>query len=493
MENHLSPQYNLNGNLVQMLETKKIEQSKDPWPGRPRIRTRQELLSERKKEFLPDPSYDIDNDGFVSHRDLFISKQFDDDKDGKLNEIERNNAENALRTGFLDKFRLGLDARVPNHEARIVQKRGVIMDNDANEKIVDTYPIMKHSSLPVISSRKQLVSSRKHLPVSGRPYDNVFRVEMNRVDPEDYVKEPKISSFKEIKNSFTQTVRLKQGLTDPTDFKLAKCPSTDYIPYPRYSSQTQMNSQKKKEHLENLHEKANYNHISREEHLKEREKFLISYNEGITIKDIKEKVKKETNDYNQNTFYNISIGVHGKELPKFTDNLKEYWKIKDNYTDEPRNSSQTLFNMQKLSLGPIDKYRESDVTGKEIPKKQYKIIKKKHAEVAEKPNHVIPYGKYNPVENTEFEYKETKVKYKMSTIVGHFLNKAEEMGIKMIIHEDKKPKIEKAAAPENNVSQMLELLPKTLNSNVKKVTFRQTTSHNPLRTTGFIVKNSLEN
>ncbi|OMJ94455.1 hypothetical protein SteCoe_2359 [Stentor coeruleus] len=491
MENHLSPQYNLNGNLVQMLEIKKNEQTKDPWPGRPRIRTRQELLSERKKEFLPDPSYDIDNDGFVSHKDFFISKQFDDDKDRKLNETERNNAENALKSGFLDKFKLGLESRVPNFEARIIQKRGVIMDNDANEKIVETYPIMRNTSLPVISSRKQLICSRKHLPISGRQCDNVFRVETIRVEPEDYVKEPKISSFKEIKNSFNQTARIKQGLTEPIDFKLAKFPSTDYILYPKYSSQTQMNTQKKKEHLENLQEKANYNHISREEHLKEREKFLIFYNEGTTIKDLKEKVKKETNNYNQNTFYNISIGVHGKELPKFTDNLKEYWKIKENYTEEPKNSSQTLFNMQKLNLGPIDKYRESDITGKEIPKNKYKIVKKKYAEVADKPNHVIPYGGYSPVENTEFEYKKTNTKYKRSTIVGHFLNKAEEMGIKMIIHEDKEVKTERTVVPESNVSQILEL-PKTSNSNVKKVTFRQTTSHNPLRTTGFIVKNSSE-
>ncbi|OMJ86334.1 hypothetical protein SteCoe_12185 [Stentor coeruleus] len=505
MENHISPQYNLNGNLMQTLETKKNEQTtiftldlkdkqtKDPWPGRPRIRTRQELLNERKKEFLPDPSYDIDNDGFVSHRDLFISKQFDDDKDGKLNDVERRNAENALRSGFLDNFRLGLESRVPNYQARVIQKRGVIMDNDANEKIVATYPIVKHSSLPVISSRKQLVGTRKHLPVSGRPYENVFRVETSRIDPEDYVKEPKISSFKDIKNSFNQTVRNKQGLTDPTDFKLAKCPSTEYIAYPRYSSQSQMNTQKKKELLENLHEKANYNHISREEHLKEREKFLIFYNDGPTIKDLKEKVKKETNDYNQNTFFNISIGVHGKELPKFTDNLKEYWKVKDKYIEEPKNSSQTLFNMQKLNLAPIDKYRESDVTGKEIPKTQYKIIKKQYAEIADKPNHVIPYGGYIPVENTEFEYKQTNVKYKMSTIVGHFLNKAEEMGIKMTVHEDKEPKTERTVIPESNVSQTLELLlPKTSNSNVKKVPLRQMTSHNPLRTTGFVMKNSSE-
>lgn len=39
----------------------------------------------RRKQSLPDPSFDIDGDGFVSHKDLFIATKFDRDMDGKLN------------------------------------------------------------------------------------------------------------------------------------------------------------------------------------------------------------------------------------------------------------------------------------------------------------------------------------------------------------------------------------------------------------------------
>jgi hypothetical protein len=36
-------------------------------------------------EKIPDPSYDLDGDGFVMPHEYFIAKKFDKDKDGKLN------------------------------------------------------------------------------------------------------------------------------------------------------------------------------------------------------------------------------------------------------------------------------------------------------------------------------------------------------------------------------------------------------------------------
>ncbi|OMJ76168.1 hypothetical protein SteCoe_24502 [Stentor coeruleus] len=470
-----------------MLSYNKTEQTKNPWPGNPKTKSRQELLSQRKKELLPHPSFDIDKDGFVSQKDYFISKQFDKDKDGMLNDIEKTEAENALKTGFLDKYMFGLESRVPNADARVIQQRGVIMDGDSGYKLLETYPMMRNNSLPAITSRKQMISMRKHMPVTGRAYDNVFRVDTIRVEPEGYVKEPKISSFKTIKESFSQTIRSKVGLSEPNDFKSAKSPSTEYVKFPKFSSQTQMKSEKKIELLKNLHEKADYNHISREEHLREREKYLIFYNEGKTLKEIKEQQRKDTNEYNQKTFSNVSIGVHGKELPTFNENLKEHWKIKDKYEEEPKNSSQVLFTLQKMNHAPIDKFRESDITGKELPTKPHTLAYKKKIELVEKPNHVIPYGGYIPVENTDSDYKQSKVKYKMSTIFGHFLESAAEMGINFIKENDKEPKTERATNPDSNVSQAIEA-PKTSSSIMKKATFRQSVVNNPLRTTGFLVK-----
>jgi hypothetical protein len=43
------------------------------------------MKENRKKSMIPDKSYDLDGDGFVSQKDYFLAKQFDKDNDGKLN------------------------------------------------------------------------------------------------------------------------------------------------------------------------------------------------------------------------------------------------------------------------------------------------------------------------------------------------------------------------------------------------------------------------
>lgn len=41
---------------------------------------------------MPDPSFDIDGDGFVSQKDFKIGHYFDKDNDGRLNTQEKKNA-----------------------------------------------------------------------------------------------------------------------------------------------------------------------------------------------------------------------------------------------------------------------------------------------------------------------------------------------------------------------------------------------------------------
>lgn len=42
-------------------------------------------------------SFDLDGDGYVGNKDFVLSKIFDKDGDGKLNEQERKNADEALK------------------------------------------------------------------------------------------------------------------------------------------------------------------------------------------------------------------------------------------------------------------------------------------------------------------------------------------------------------------------------------------------------------
>ena len=58
--------------------------------------TRTKLIERRKKEKLPDQSYDIDGDGFVGGRDYFIAKQFDKGAKNYLSPEEREEVFKAL-------------------------------------------------------------------------------------------------------------------------------------------------------------------------------------------------------------------------------------------------------------------------------------------------------------------------------------------------------------------------------------------------------------
>lgn len=96
------------------------------WNGPNPGKTRTKLLYDKKTDFLPNKTYDLDKDGIVGGRDLMISKLFDKDNDGVLNEQERKAAYDALHKGFEKNFVWGVENSGPNRSYRIIQKRGKI-------------------------------------------------------------------------------------------------------------------------------------------------------------------------------------------------------------------------------------------------------------------------------------------------------------------------------------------------------------------------------
>ena len=73
-------------------------------------------------------------------------------------------------------------------------------------------------------------------------------------------------------------------------------------------------------------------HIEGAERLKQRESAFqrLSYKENPTktLRSITEERKKDMIEYNSQNFGKISIGVHGKDLPKYSENddVKQWWK-----------------------------------------------------------------------------------------------------------------------------------------------------------------------
>jgi hypothetical protein len=62
--------------------------------------SRTEMIQRRREMGKPDLSYDLDGDGVVGNRDFVLAKIFDKDQDGKLNQQERKQAEEAIKAGF---------------------------------------------------------------------------------------------------------------------------------------------------------------------------------------------------------------------------------------------------------------------------------------------------------------------------------------------------------------------------------------------------------
>jgi len=109
----------------------------------------------------------------------------------------------------------------------------------------------------------------------------------------------------------------------------------------------------------------------------------------ITHKQIVENRKKEMVDYNMKTFGNVAIGIHGKELPKFsqTQNLKEYWKLGDTYTTQPANSSALLLRQTQKYWAKPDELKINDVVAEAPPPDKFKIThvpKERKTEICEK-------------------------------------------------------------------------------------------------------------
>lgn len=101
---HQSPKFNIFGELV-VTKSPAISNMKYPpgWGDSLVGKTKTELNQTRKSDMLPHASYDLDGDGYVSQADFRISKIFDEDKDGKLNDFERENADKAIKDGIIDK------------------------------------------------------------------------------------------------------------------------------------------------------------------------------------------------------------------------------------------------------------------------------------------------------------------------------------------------------------------------------------------------------
>ena len=92
------------------------------WTNIPKASTRTEMYEQRRRDNLPDISYDLDGDGVVGSKDYYLGKRFDIDGDGKLNALEKTTALEAISSGYGQDLVWGCDSSGINRSFRIRAK-----------------------------------------------------------------------------------------------------------------------------------------------------------------------------------------------------------------------------------------------------------------------------------------------------------------------------------------------------------------------------------
>jgi hypothetical protein len=98
--------------------------------------------------------------------------------------------------------------------------------------------------------------------------------------------------------------------------------------------------------------------------------------------------KDKENEYNHQHFKLKIKGVHGGDIPLFQQTNKEWWKLRDGYNSNPRNTSQIQLHQDNKFWSRNDAILLADFSTEEAPlnafKQHFKVESKKH-NIAAKP------------------------------------------------------------------------------------------------------------
>lgn len=126
---------------------------------------------------------------------------------------------------------------------------------------------------------------------------------------------PKYTSIKQIKKENHENARVKIGLLkEETDIKLSdKDPSLNYVYNPEFKTGKDLKHKYKKENMEQFLKLNNKHYMDDVERLNMREDEIIAdgyfTDDRKTLRKIKEMRRKETVEYNMNTFSKQTIGI----------------------------------------------------------------------------------------------------------------------------------------------------------------------------------------
>ena len=440
--NHIPPKYDIYGYLKPLnkrfedmsILTKKDE-IKIPWCEKNSnlsgAMTRTELLNKRKKEKIPDISYDLDQDGYVGGRDYVIAKRFDVDNDGKLNEKEKAAAYEGIKNNIEANYIWNIDKLGGVRPLRLLQKRGKFIEAEDFLPIRDTYP--KHpisDIIPKCATFTDLRNLRKKENIKNindkmndwekTKNERIAKEKENTTDSNLPKKLPKYTSMIQIRAEKKRKQREKCGLNpEVTDNRnnTKKPPSLEYVYNPNHKTKKEIDDDFHKENYEESKKLSTKKHKSDIERLNEREDEifanLYSTEDRKTYTKIKEKQKKEANEFNIKTFSKQTIGVHGHDLPKFSENekLKFFWKNKEDYCENPKFKSQREYIESIKYYKPpgedlyLNEHRdEAPKWIDPFKKEHYPLEKKKERNIITNLNEINIFEGFDPKAAVNFEY-----------------------------------------------------------------------------------------
>lgn len=478
---HIPPSYDLYGHEIPINPNKikynilsENEIQKTPWDtSNPLTQstpmTRTKLLELRKKENIPDISYDLDGDGYVGGRDYVLSKRFDVDGDGKLNADEKKKALEAIKNGIEREYVWNLENRGGKNSQRILQKRGKIIDAENFVPLQESYP--KHpisfrqpkNGIYTLSELKQYRrnKTREEISEKVKKYQKEHLPNQLLNEQKYYITEnnykPAHSTLNDIKNELHKEARKKVGLneneSDLKNYNLG--PTLNYVYSPKHKVKEDIKKDLLKESQEISKILNSRKHLNEVERLKQREdeifNKLFQSEEGFTLTKLKAQRRNRLNNYNLKTFSDHPKGVHGHELPKFStsENTKEFWKLREGYVENPKHSSQLEYleeikywkKPEELLLNEHREYIE--------PKKEKRSItlpNKKKDDITPSVNKINFYEGFDPYYVKPVDYKIRSVhKYRWTTIMDKFLSGKFKSGrlFEALENEDKKKEMEK--------------------------------------------------
>ena len=482
---HIPPSYDLYGhqipinrNKVQYNILSEKEDIKTPWDSTNPLSqstpmTRTKLLELRKKENIPDISYDLDGDGYVGGRDYVLSKRFDVDGDGKLNEIEKKNALEAIKNGVEREYVWNLENQGGKRYFRILQKRGKIIDAENFVPLQESYP--KHpisfkepkNGVHTLNELKEYRKNKTkeeisekvkkfHKEHSANSNNNLIN-ENNYYFPEMKEK-PKYSSINDIRDELHKEARKKVGLneneSDIKNYDLS--PTLKYVYSPKHKTKGDIKKDLIKESQEISKILNSRKHLNEIERLKQREdeifNKLFQSEEGFTLTKLKEQRRLELNKYNLKTFAHRPRGVHGHELPKFSanENTKEFWKLREGYVENPKHKSQLEYLQEIKYWKKPEELLLSEHRDYIEPKREKRAVtlpNKVKDDITPNINQINFYKGFDPSYVKPIDYKVRSVhRYRWTSLMDKFLSGKFKSGrlFEALENEDKKKEAENA-------------------------------------------------